>query len=401
LTQLQVLRQFLMVSRLMQSPLFLLPANDKQNEPLTLHRYPVQQQNRSLQAWDSADELILNHLAQEHIIKTDSKIVVINDNFGALTVPLSMCEISCWSDSYVAELAIRQNLLENDLEENHINFIKSTDTIPENVDIVLLKLPKTKALLVEQLIAIKNSQSENTIVIAADKAKNIQTATLKLFEKYLGTTKTSLAVKKSRLIFATLDNQESHQQPAPLVWKQDDSDFELSHLSNVFGREKLDIGARLFLQHLPKIKPGKQIIDLGCGNGVIGLNTLAANPECQLTFVDESYMAVESAQLNVANNLPDLLAQAHFSVDDCLTEQDSNTADVILCNPPFHQQNAVTDHIAWQMFKDSYRVLKKAGELRIVGNRQLGYHIKLKRIFGNCKTIASNRKFVILSAIKK
>jgi 16S rRNA (guanine1207-N2)-methyltransferase len=40
------------------------------------------------------------------------------------------------------------------------------------------------------------------------------------------------------------------------------------------------------------------------------------------------------------------------------------------------------------------------GILHVVGNRHLGYHIKLKRLFGNCKTIASNGKFVILQASK-
>ena len=52
------------------------------------------------------------------------------------------------------------------------------------------------------------------------------------------------------------------------------------------------------------------------------------------------------------------------------------------------------------MFKDSFRVLKKGGELRIICNRQLAYHIKLKRIFGNSTEIATNSKFVTLSAIK-
>ena len=52
------------------------------------------------------------------------------------------------------------------------------------------------------------------------------------------------------------------------------------------------------------------------------------------------------------------------------------------------------------MFNDAKRVLKKGGELRIVGNRQLGYHVKLKRVFGNCKIIANNKKFVVLSSIK-
>jgi 23S rRNA (guanine1835-N2)-methyltransferase len=31
----------------------------------------------------------------------------------------------------------------------------------------------------------------------------------------------------------------------------------------------------------------------------------------------------------------------------------------------------------------------------------LGYHIKLQRIFGNEKLIASNEKFVTISAIKR
>ncbi|MDX2503013.1 MAG: methyltransferase, partial [Gammaproteobacteria bacterium] len=34
------------------------------------------------------------------------------------------------------------------------------------------------------------------------------------------------------------------------------------------------------------------------------------------------------------------------------------------------------------------------------GNRHLGYHLKLKKIFGNQKLIAANNKFVILKAIK-
>ena len=115
---------------------------------------------------------------------------------------------------------------------------------------------------------------------------------------------------------------------------------------------------------------------------------------------DESHMAITSAEINIKNNLPDLSSQCQFHLNDCLTDVESNSVDLILCNPPFHQHTATTDHIAWQMFKDSHRVLKKGGELRIIGNRQLAYHIKLKRIFGNEKLIASNDKFVTQSAIK-
>jgi 16S rRNA G1207 methylase RsmC len=52
------------------------------------------------------------------------------------------------------------------------------------------------------------------------------------------------------------------------------------------------------------------------------------------------------------------------------------------------------------MFTDSHRVLKKGSELRIIGNRQLGYHAKLAKIFSNVELIASNKKFVIIKAFK-
>mgnify|MGYP001950787498 CR=1 FL=1 len=130
------------------------------------------------------------------------------------------------------------------------------------------------------------------------------------------------------------------------------------------------------MQDLPEIALDASVIDLGCGNGVIGLTVLAKQPSAKVTFVDESYMAIASARENIEKNLPEQVKQCTFLVNDCLTNIASDSADTILCNPPFHQQNATTDHIAWQMFKDSYRVLKKSGELRIIGNRQLGYHVK-------------------------
>jgi 23S rRNA A1618 N6-methylase RlmF len=45
------------------------------------------------------------------------------------------------------------------------------------------------------------------------------------------------------------------------------------------------------------------------------------------------------------------LPNARFSLRNSGIEPDRFTA--ILCNPPFHQQHAITDHIAWQMFNDA------------------------------------------------
>lgn len=378
--------------------------NDKN---LFLDRFPINQVNRSLQAWDASDEYIINYVTDNNIIKDSDTLLIFNDSFGALSLNYTSNTVYSVTDSFISELGLKHNAKQNHLSLDNCHQLSSIASLPSHVDIVLYKIPKSKNLLVEQLCQLRRVISDNTIFVAADRAKNIQSSTLKLFEKYLGTTKTSLAVKKARLVFCHIDAPIENVPAAPFsqtkTWPLADTNITVNNYANVFAREKLDIGARLFIDHLPAIEKSTttNIVDLGCGNGVIGLSLLKHAPRAQITFIDESYMAIQSAKENVAHNFPDSVENCQFNVNDCLTDFEPNSIDIILCNPPFHQQNATTDHIAWQMFKDSYKMLKKGGELRIVGNRQLGYHIKLQRIFGNEKLIASNKKFVILSAIKK
>lgn len=372
--------------------------NDKN---LFLDRFPTGQVNRSLQAWDAADEYILNYLAQEALTNSKKNILIFNDNFGALSCNLTNHKLYCVNDSFLSHQGIAHNLEQNALSVSDVTFLNSLDELPKNIDLVLYKIPKSKGLLCQQLSNIKQQLQDNIVFIAADRAKEIHSSTLKTFEQYLGTTKTSLAVKKARLVFSQLDNKYATSATFPTSWPLEGTDFTLHNHANVYAREKLDIGARYFMKNLPKIAASSKVVDLGCGNGVIGLHVLSKQPEAHVHFIDESYMAIASAKLNISENLPQVVDQCQFQVNDCLTSIEGGSVDLILCNPPFHQQTATTDHIAWQMFKDSHRVLKKGGELRIIGNRQLGYHIKLKRIFGNETLIASNEKFVTISAIKR
>ena len=393
--------------------------NDKN---LFLSRFPIAQVNRSLQAWDSADEYLINHITDQGLIDPDKKIALFNDAFGALAT--NFChsgtdnpKILCINDSYISSQGISYNIEQNYLDDSKVEQITSLDSLPDDIDIILYKIPKSKAMLIEQLIQIKQMIRDRTsdkecIFIAADRAKEIHSATLKVFEKYLGTTKTSLAVKKARLVFCQFDshfgNAQDHKSPFPTVWPLahkstndlPSRDLTISNHANVYAREKLDIGARYFIENLPEVAPNTTVIDLGCGNGVLGLTVLANQPEAHVHFIDESSMAIASAEQNIKTNLPELIEQCEFTLNDCLSDIEGGSVDLILCNPPFHQNTATTDHIAWQMFRDSHRVLKKGGELRIIGNRQLAYHIKLQRLFGNEKLIASNDKFVTQSAIK-
>lgn len=364
-----------------------------------LKRYPAQAQKDNLQAWDAADEYLVEYIEQAGLLKQTSKLAIMNDQFGALACCYHTYQPLWISDSFVAQKGMLNNFAENNLNVSQVTVMNDPSDVSNKIDVVVMKLPKVHDFLTHQLAAIKPFLHEGSMIIAAGKTQSVQNNVLALFEKYIGPTRTSLAKKKSRLIFSTPDLSITIAPAKPLIWKLEGTEFSLTNHANVFARNKLDIGARLMLAHLPNCDQ-KRVIDLGCGNGVLGLMALATQHAKHVQFVDESAMAVLSAKQTVEQNLPEALNRCQFVQSNCLEHVSKPDADIVLCNPPFHQQNTISDHVAWQMFNDAYRVLAPKGELRVVANRHLGYFEKLKRIFGGAKLIASNNKFVILSSIK-
>ena len=154
------------------------------------------------------------------------------------------------------------------------------------------------------------------------------------------------------------------------------------------------------VDHIKNLDNINTIIDLGCGNGLLGLMAAERNPLATLHFVDESFMAVASAKDNFSRAY-ELNRPATFTVGDGLCDFEASSADLILCNPPFHQQHTVGDQIAVSLFIQSRRVLRKGGELWVIGNRHLNYHSQLQRLFGNHHVIAANAKFIIIKAAVK
>lgn len=377
-----------------------------------LKRHP-QLTNQQLRAWDAADEYILQHLADHHLIVYNEKVLIVNDEFGALTLPLAHLKPHLYSDSYLARHNVQANLALNGFSDDSVQFITSIERPDVIYDIIIVKIPKYYALLEHQLCQLRHNISSATLFIAAGMSKNIHSSTLQFFERLIGPTTTSHARKKARLIFSSPQMEVAAcGPPYPSTYSLPEYDLIMHNHANVFSAKKLDIGTRFFLEHLPKNSCFEKVIDLGCGNGALGIVFALNNPQAEVTFIDESYMAVESARLNFNRAMltkfsgnghkgdRSTASKAAFIPSDCLTGIAPNSADLILNNPPFHQNNIVDDHIAWKMFHQAQTVLRKNGELWVVGNRHLGYHTKLKRLFGNCNLIASNSKFVVLQAKK-
>jgi 16S rRNA (guanine1207-N2)-methyltransferase/23S rRNA (guanine1835-N2)-methyltransferase len=289
---------------------------------LQLVRYPQNLQHPSWQAWDAADEYLIEYVEQNIQDLQSQSVSIYNDDFGALACWFSDVKPMWVSDSFVAKQSCLVNLQQNELPIESITFYDSITPIDTPAELILLKIPKTTALLEQQLIDLQARVSPSTKVIAAGKANLIQKSTLALFEKYLGPTTTSLAKKKARLVFCQPSGTTSHSSPYPTIWFTDKPRFEISNLANVFARQQLDIGARFMLESLSKLTnmDHKTVIDLGCGNGVLGLHILKQSKQVKMVFVDESYMAVASAKHNVLANLAEKEPQSDFIVNNCLDD---------------------------------------------------------------------------------
>ena len=363
---------------------------------LTLKRFPETDDVNPLQAWEAADDYLLQQLDDTEI---SGPVLIFNDAFGALACALAEHKPYSIGDSYLSELATRENLRHNELDESSVRFLESTADYPQAPAVVLIKIPKQLALLEQQLRALRKVVTPETRIIGGTKARDVHNSTLELFEKVLGTTTTTLAWKKARLINCVYTAPALADAPETNSWKLEGTPWTIHNHANVFSRNGLDIGARFFIEHLPSNLEG-EIVDLGCGNGVVGLTLLERNPEANVVFVDESPMAVASSRLNVETNMPDAVDRCEFMINNALSGVEPFRFNAVLCNPPFHQQHALTDSVAWEMFHHARRCLKINGELVIVANRHLDYFHKLKKIFGNCTTVATNSKFVVLKAVK-
>jgi len=317
--------------------------------------------NDTLRAWDAADELLIETVFTDHSNLLVTPPLLANDSFGALAIALSEHSVHSWSDSFISHLATTHNLSLNKISASP-TLIPSTEE-PEGIyDLVLIKIPKTLSLLEDQLCRLKPHIHPKTVIIGAAMSKHIHTSTLKLFEKIIGTTTTSRATKKARLIYAHNDQQNIVVSPYPKTIKDESSGINLQNFANVFANDHLDIGTRFFLETIKKhlnqdgeyTEQAPNIIDLGCGNGILGIAAKQLISNAKISFTDESYAAIASAKINYSNETTDKNADdAEFVMSNSLDQFQGNAPDLILCNPPFHQAHAVGDHIAWTMFKQS------------------------------------------------
>lgn len=363
----------------------------------SLQRYPLSKDN-ALRAWDAADEYLLNTLQEQHIKL--SEVCIINDNFGALTLPLAAHKPLCYSDSWLSKEALLRNLKLNQLDHS-IQFapiLEDFTSRPNTARYIIGRIPKSKRQLAYLLQHLNRWACDDCTLLLAGMDKHLSRGQFDLLARYFGPARFYPGARKARIWEANVDKSLNMPSIESSQLCLETFDLTLASRPNVFSQDKLDIGTRFFLDNFKQLPARTKVADLACGNGILGLCYLRLHPDSELSFVDESFQAIQSTQDNILSNMPE--AKICAQAGDGLTDFADQQFELILCNPPFHLQHTVSTEIARNLFKDAWRCLQPQGEFWVVANRHLGYHTVLKSIFGQVKVSASNQKFVILTATR-
>jgi 16S rRNA (guanine1207-N2)-methyltransferase len=364
-----------------------------------LARWPSRRDD-PLRAWDTADQYLLDRLAEPSgpDAAQQSELLIVNDAFGALAVPLAGRHPSVWSDSHLSRLAIEQNLGVAGCAADAITFVPA-DTEPGGpFSLGVARFPKSLPFWEDALLRLRPLLRPEARVLAGGMIRHTPRRAFELMETIIGPVRTSLGWKKARLAEATVAERPGlPARVADTAYELPGHGVELAAGPNVFARDRLDVGTRALLAQLPAGLSG-HLADLGCGNGALALALARLNPEAVVLGVDESYQAVASARAN-AERAELGPPRVSFEVADGLEAVAAASLDLVVCNPPFHQDRTVGDLLAWRMFSQARRALVARGRLLVVGNRSLGHGRRLERLFPSVRVLDTRGKFEVLEAL--
>lgn len=351
-----------------------------------------------LRAWDAADELLLDEAVKR--LDPENRVLVIDDAFGALTLGLA----DCFPVSVVDSATLNHSLKVN----ARLNSVLPTPSEPSSwlnppagpFDLIVMRIPRQAEYLAWLLRWVNGQLAENGCLLAGGMIKHLPERSVDVFSAAVSTEAVLPARKKARVVVCRRGSETLENWPS--TWKgyeQEGLPARVEAMPAVFSRDRLDIGTRELLPlvrpAVRALEPDARVLDLACGNGVLGLTALAGRADIAVEFSDVSSQAIASVRHNLKRS--GYLERAHLHHSDGLPS-DCGEYQLILLNPPFHEGGVVGDHIALRLFKDAAEHLAEGGRVLMVGNRHLGYHRTLKRYFRTVEQRAASPRFVVFEA---
>ncbi len=365
-----------------------------------LRRYPdVEAVN--LYAVDAADRLILDVAADALAAAGDDGVAVIDDGYGALTLGAAAAHdlrrVRVHQDLLTGELALAGNARALGFADRYTAHALGRELL-EGVRVVLLRLPRALSGLAEIADAIARYADPGVRVFAGARDKYLTPAMNDVLAESFSSVQASRGRQKSRILTAC-DPKSVGPVLYPIHKQLEELDLEVVAHGAAFSGPRLDLGTRFLIEHLRRMKPdAHQAIDLGCGTGILAVSLAKARPHLTVVGTDQSAAAVASARATAAaNGVGDRVTVVR---DDAMSALGDNSADLVLCNPPFHIGAAVHTGSAIKMFTETGRVLRPGGELWTVYNSHLNYRGVVERVVGKTDVVGRNRKFTVTRSVR-
>jgi 16S rRNA (guanine1207-N2)-methyltransferase len=165
--------------------------------------------------------------------------------------------------------------------------------------------------------------------------------------------------------------------------------------SGTFSPKRLDTGTKALLDAMQLPREGN-VLDLGCGNGMVGIAAAAENAKLHVVLSDVNSRAATEAKSNIKRNRLKNAVAVQSDLFEKLTER----FDCILSNPPI----SAGKDVVFAMVSQSFGNLNPGGSLQMVARSKKGgasISGEMGRIFGNVETIGRQSGFHVYKSVKQ
>ena len=173
-----------------------------------------------------------------------------------------------------------------------------------------------------------------------------------------------------------------------------DKEFCFNTDNGVFSKSKLDFGTRCLLENLPLEEIKGEILEVGCGYGVIPIIlTRIVDKIDSFDAVDVNKRALHLAEMNKKENFS---PKVNFFLSNCY-QNINKKYDVIISNPPIRAGK----NIVYEIVMNARNYLKEDGKLFIVINKDQGaksLYKDLEKVY-KCELINKKKGFWIIKCI--
>lgn len=167
----------------------------------------------------------------------------------------------------------------------------------------------------------------------------------------------------------------------------------------LFGWNKIDVGSALLAsvlqENLPtEIASETHIVDLGCGYGYLSAQVATLAPRSGKVHIHATDNNA-AALLACEENFRALNIQGVVTAGDAGSEIKAGSADLLICNPPFHQGFQVEGDLTDRFLQQAARILRPAGTALFVVNEFIPIARKAAGLFHKAEQVKKAKGFCV------